>query len=495
MVKYCMFSRKGDNMKLPRVGMRIIKTMIAVFFAISISIILKVIDISRGKDISDLGDITVLNNMYTPFFAGIAAAYALHRDTKSSFNQAKIRSFGSIIGGYFGMVVILIAEYILITVTKLNETNYPLYLLITYLIVSVGIIPLIVIAIIFKQQTCVFISCLTYLSVTISIRNGGMNVILFASNRVLSTLIGIGISLLVNNISLFRRKNKDILFVSSLDNNFLTKDNINPYIKYKLNNLYYKDMPLVFATTRTPSSLNYVFDDVEVTYPMVIMNGASIYHFDKCVYEDKSKIDDQAEMFIESLLEKLDMNAFRYVIDDNMLHCLYQKIENEAERNYYNHRRNNKFNNFVRAKLLKELDVSLYIIIDKKDRIDNICNEINNSIYKDFVDLVVYKYESVDGDYWYLKINSKDATKERLVYEIKERDNFSKLVVCGSGKTDLNLIEKADFSMCLDIAPDYIKEKVDLVVKGDNSRVLKIFEKIYHAKNINKTINKIKKAK
>ena len=82
-------------MKLPRVGMRIVKTMIAVFFAIGISIILKIIDISRGKDISDLGDISVLSNMYTPFFAGIAAAYALHRDTKSSYNQAKIRSFGS----------------------------------------------------------------------------------------------------------------------------------------------------------------------------------------------------------------------------------------------------------------------------------------------------------------------------------------------------------------------------------------------------------------
>ena len=196
------------------------------------------------------------------------------------------------------MLIILITEFILIDKLNLNNTNYPLYLLITYLIVSIGVIPLIMIAIMFKQQTCVFISCLTYLSVTISIRNGGMNVIHFATNRVLSTLIGIGISLLINNISLLRRKNKDILFVSSLDNNFLTKDNISPYVKYKLNNLYYKKMPLVFATTRTPSSLNYVFDEVGVNYPMVIMNGAAIYHFDNGLYEDKCKIDDDAEQFI-----------------------------------------------------------------------------------------------------------------------------------------------------------------------------------------------------
>ena len=479
-------------MKLPRVGMRIVKTMIAVFFAIGISIILKMIDISRGKDISDLGDISVLSNMYTPFFAGIAAAYALHRDTKSSYNQAKIRSFGSIIGGYFGMVVILIAEYILIDVMSLNTTNYPLYLLITYVIVSVGIIPLIVIAIVFKQQTCVFISCLTYLSVTISIRNGGMNVILFATNRVLSTLIGIGISLLVNNISLFRKKNKDILFVSSLDNNFLSKDNINPYIKYKLNNLYYKNMPLLFATTRTPSSLHSIFDDVEVTYPMVIMNGSAIYHSNKEEFEDKCKIDDETEKFIEETLKELNINAFRYIIDDNMLHCLYTKIQNDAERNYYNHRRKNKFDNFVRASLLDELDISLYVVIDRKDKIDALYNEINNSKYIDCVDLIVYKYESIEGDYYYLKINSKEAKKENLVSEMKERGNFNKVVVCGSGNTDINMIKNADFSICVNNAPNHIKDIVNIVVK-DAGEVLKVFEYIYHSNDFDKKIKKVLK--
>lgn len=479
-------------MKLPRVGMRIIKTMIAVFFAIGISIVLKIIDISRGKDINDLGDISVLSNMYTPFFAGIAAAYALHRDTKSSYNQAKIRSFGSIIGGYFGMVVILITEYILIDMISLNTTNYPLYLFITYVIVSVGIIPLILIAIIFKQQTCVFISCLTYLSVTISIRNGGMNVILFATNRVLSTLIGIGISLLVNNIGLFRKKNKDILFVSSLDNNFLSKDNINPYLKYKLNSLYYKNMPLLFATTRTPSSLNSIFDDVDVTYPTVIMNGAAIYHCDTEEYEDKSKIDDEAEKFIEEKLNNLNMSAFRYIIDDNMLHCLYTEIKNDGERNYYNHRRKNKFNNFVRASLLDELDISLYVIIDKKEKIDILYNEINNSSYIDNVDLILYKYDSVEGDYYYLKINSKESKKEKLVFEIKERDNFNKIIVCGSGNTDINTIKASDFSLCIKNAPKHIQDMVDIIV-NDAKEVLKVFESIYHAKNYDKTIRKILK--
>ena len=51
-------------------------------------------------------------NMYTPFFAGIAAVYATHRDRKTSAKKARIRSIGSIIGGYFEMGIVYLIEYL-----------------------------------------------------------------------------------------------------------------------------------------------------------------------------------------------------------------------------------------------------------------------------------------------------------------------------------------------------------------------------------------------
>lgn len=482
-------------MKVQKVGKRIIKTMIAVFLSISVYLVLALIDTARGFKLPiSVDETSALCNMYTPFFAGIAAAYALHRDRKSSFAQAKIRSYGSVIGGYFGMIVVLVFEYIFRTTLNLHESNFILYKLLEFTIVSIGIIPLIVIAVTLKQQPAVFISCLTYLSVTISIRNGGMTIWLFATNRVLSTLIGIGISLLVNNFGKIKRKNKDVLFVSSLDNNFLNHGNINPYIKYKLNNLYYKDMALSFATTRTPSSLNYIFEDVEVTYPMVVMNGSAIYYFDKNEYHNINKIDDKTEKYIEKCLDKYNINAFRYIIDDNMLHCFYKKINNDGELKYYQDRRANKFDNFVRAELLDELDISLYIIIDTKEKIEMLCEDIYHSSYTANVDLVTYKYDECEGDYWYLKINSINSRKEKLVNVMKEMNSFNKLIVCGSGKTDMEIINKADLSICIESAPKYIQEMVDLVVK-DPGEVLKIYEKIYHTRNIDKCIDRYKKKK
>ena len=110
-----------------KIGMRSIKTMLAVFVSISIYVLLLLVDKAIGIDHNDWH---APSNMYTPFFAGIAAVYTLHKDRKSSFNQAKIRSLGSILGGYFGMIVIFITEYIFITLLNWEETHFVLYKLI-----------------------------------------------------------------------------------------------------------------------------------------------------------------------------------------------------------------------------------------------------------------------------------------------------------------------------------------------------------------------------
>ena len=77
--------------------------------------------------------------MYTPFFAGIAAVFATHRNKKSSKKQATVRSLGTIIGGYFGMAIILLFEFILVDLIHLDELNFILYYFLKFLFVSICI--------------------------------------------------------------------------------------------------------------------------------------------------------------------------------------------------------------------------------------------------------------------------------------------------------------------------------------------------------------------
>lgn len=472
------------------IGKRIVKTSITLFLIFMIYILLLWIDTLLGLEHSNF---KAPSNMYTPFFAGIAAVFATHRDKKNSFKQARVRSIGTLIGGYYGMIIIYIIEFLLIDLLKLNETYYILSYLLHYLFISLTIIPLIVFTVKLKQIDGVFITCLTFLSVTVSQRNGGMPVFQFATNRVISTLIGVGMSLFVNNYLLnLRYTNKDVLFVASLENNFLSKnDELSPFIKYKLNDLFENNIPLVFATTRTSMSFEYIFNNININYPMVIMNGACKYRLDKKRYSDVYHIDLNTRFKIDELLNKLNMNAFVYTINDHVLHAYHNILNNEGEKLFFSQRKHQNSYTFVRGTLPNDLNAHMYVIIDTKENIDKFTNNFQG--YND-VQLIVYKYkENINGvDYWYLKITNHLAKKENFVNSIKDEGKLKKLIVSGSGHTDLELIRQADLSLCLSTAPDYVKKEVDIIIDGSSEQVLRIIDKLYHSKNIDKEINKLK---
>mgnify|MGYP003292416061 CR=1 FL=1 len=469
---------------MPRVGMRIVKTFIAVFICMLLNILFMLLNKWFDLGIVDANGLVIF---YTPFFATIAAVYCLHRDKKNSLSQAKIRSVGTVIGGYFGLLVIIIADLLLVNVLGLNVSDPLLYKTLLYVFVSICIIPLIYLTVIMKQNSCVFITCLTYLSVTISIRNM-QPVYIFATNRVISTLTGIGIALLINNISLIRNRNKNLLFVASLPSITDSKNKLSPYSRYTINDMYFKEMPLSIVTQTTLSAFKHVFDDVDITFPFVVMDGAAIYHFDKQEYENVFYIDNESESKINSILNEMGVNAFCYCIYDNILYCYYKNINNVGEQHYYNIRRKNAFDNFVRADVLTDIFISQYTIINKLNVLNNIINKLEE-VLGDAISYDVEPYE-IEG-YYSLNIISSSSTKVNLLKKIKG-NQYEKVIVCIEKTDDLPLLEVADFSFCMPTADNEVKERVDCIIKGKPDKVLRIFNNFYHSYTPDLIINYLK---
>ena len=189
------------------------------------------------------------------------------------------------------------------------------------------------------------------------------------------------------------------------------------------------------------------------------------------------------------------MNAFIYTINDNVLHAYHEHINNEGELAYYNHRKQRNNYGFVRATLPNELKPNLYTIIDSKSNIDKIKYAIDTSSFKDDVNLVDRKYyiDNKGNEYWILRISSSMTNKLNSIKSIYSEGKHNCLVVCASGRSDLELVKQANLSICLNTAPEYVKEKCDLIINGDSINILKIIDKIYHSNNVNKTIEDIKK--
>lgn len=475
------------------IGKRIIKTAITLFIALLIYIILLGIDdlINISHD-----NFMAPSNMYTPFFSGIAAVYATHQNKKLSIKQAKVRSIGSVVGGYFGMLIVFLYEFVIINLLGIHN-DLLLSQLIKYLIVSISIMPLITFTVNIKQPDAVFITCLTFLSVTVSQRNGGMPVFQFATNRVLSTLIGVAISLFVNSYLFNLKKcNKNILFVSTLERNFLSdKDELSPFVKYKLNDLNNFEIPFIFATTKSSAAFDYIFKNVNIDNPMVLMNGAAKYHLNTKKYDKVYHIKSSTRYFIDKKIEENNMNAFIYTINENTLHAYHNKLKNYGEIYYYKRHKERNNSGFVRAELPSDLKATLYTIIDNKRNITNLKKTIETSVYKDEVNMVENKYttDEFGNEYFILRISSSMTNKLNAIKNIYNEGKYNYLIVCPSGRSDLGLIKNANLSICLSSVPDYVKNECDIVINGNSEKILKIIDRIYHSNNIDHTIKKLKR--
>ena len=128
---------------MPKIGLRILKTSLAVFICLLIDAILKYFLLKNTFFVE-------LESYYSPFFAGIATVYCLHQNKSNSIKQAKIRAIGSIMGGFFGVLVVLFS----LLFKQIDITNF-----ISYTIFSLGIIPLIYITVLTKQTTSSFERC------------------------------------------------------------------------------------------------------------------------------------------------------------------------------------------------------------------------------------------------------------------------------------------------------------------------------------------------
>ena len=143
-------------MKL-KVGLRIIKTALAVFMCLTLYVLLKTIEYIPGVPEN------FAFTWYNPFFAGIAAAYSIHPSKKASLRQAKNRCVASLIGGIIG--ILLVSIYTVfggvwpnVSAIKLEEFNF----LLPYLLISICIVLVIETGVVFKQKDAIFASFFTF---------------------------------------------------------------------------------------------------------------------------------------------------------------------------------------------------------------------------------------------------------------------------------------------------------------------------------------------
>lgn len=391
------------KIKFPRIGQRIIKSGAAVMLCFL------VYQLSPRKGIL--------------FYMALAALQCMQQDHASTRSMARQRISGTLIGAIYGLITILLQQYLLLPL----ELPYLCYCLLLTLCVMACLYT----AVILKFKSAAYFSCVVYLSVTM-VHIGDENPYLFVLNRVVDTLIGVAIGMFVNHFHLPCRKNKDTLFVAGLDDVLLSRDSqMSAFSRVELNRMLEDGIPFSIMTMRTPASFLEATGGIRLKFPVILMDGAAIYNVRENTYPYKCEMPYEQAVIIVEKLKAMGLESFQNVINNDNVFIYFERITNEGSQDIYDRLRRSPYRNYINQPLPQGEPVVYIMVMDRSDKVhaayESLKNQGDTEKYK------ILCYESTDyPGYAYLKIYHPDANKLTALQHLKDLTGFQNVHTFGT---------------------------------------------------------------
>ncbi len=426
------------KLEFPPIGLRIIKSAIGVFLCFLINML-------RG------GEGIV-------FYSQLAVLWCMQDYISETRAKAKQRTIGTAIGAVSGLIVLILlkAIYSVIDIHIAEEAQGTAENFANAILISLFIILTLYTTVVIGKKQASYFSCVVFLSIVVN-HLGDANPYLFVWNRFLDTMIGIILGVIVNSFSLPRRKNRNILFVSGVDDTLLNhRDNLSGFEKVELNRMIEDGAKFTVSTMRTPAAISESIGDIHLNLPVIVMDGAALYDFKDRRYRKVYVIEPENSRKIASFLDKRQVPYFANVILQDLLIIYYQQTNLEIYNQLIAKLRKSPYRNYVQRPLTDGESVVYFMLLNKTEVIEKIYRQMQGSDFPS--DMKILKYPSRDyPGYSYIKIYNKHATREHMLEHLIKEVNCDKVVTIGTvpGKTD------------------YVVEP------GDSNRVVRLIKSVY----------------
>ena len=399
---------KIKSTALPPIGMRIIKSSIGVLLGFIIYLL-------RGKQ-------------GAPFYTALSVLWCMQPYPSNAKANARQRTIGTMIGAFYGLIMILLEYYFL---PFDNE-------FIRYLIISVLIIPVIYTTVVINKKNASYFSCVVFLSIVVNHLND-KNPYFFVFNRVLDTMIGIVLALIINTARIPRKKRDNLLFVSELDKALLNMHNtLTPYSKIELNKMLDNGLKFTIATMRTPAALLEALKDIRIKLPVIAMDGAILFDVKDNRYLKVYEMTySETKEFLE-LFKENNLHCFVNVVVEDSVIIYYDDFKNEVEKRIYDTLRSSPYRNYIKEELPERYGAVYLMLIDENKKIENLYSQMKELGYTERFKILKYSSDDFPG-YSYIKVYNKKAIKENMIQYIKELTKADDIIILESSKEGKNL--------------------------------------------------------
>lgn len=389
--------------KFPHIGLRIVKSAIAIFICFLISFI-------RGKS----GIV---------FYSQLAALWCIQMYATHTRKNAVQRFVGTTIGAIYGLLFLLVKRAI--NPPAVNND------VIGAFIISVMIVIILYTTVLIKKKQASHFSCVVFLSIVVN-HLGDSNPYLFVWNRFLDTVIGIAVGIGVNSFSLPKEKQQDILFISGLDDALLHKnDNLSDYSKVELNRMLDEGINFTISTRRTPASLMKPMEEIKLRLPVIAMDGAVLYDMRENSYLKVYVISNALSKEVLNIIERQNLNCFINIIIDDTLVIYYNDTEDEVQKKLIHELRRSPYRNYVKRNSEISENVVYFMLLLPVVQIEAFHEALEKEGMTKRLKVLKYASKEYPG-YAYIKIYNKNATRENMSRYLKEMLKIDKTVTFGS---------------------------------------------------------------
>ena len=391
---------------LPPIGARIIKSSLGSLICVGIYFIRELLPIGSG----------------IPFYSILAVLWCIQPYTTSTLAMAKQRTTGTFLGAAYGLGFLLVFR-------ALGGGTKA----VVYVTACLMLIPILYTTVLLEKRNASYFSCVVFL--TIAINHGfDENPYLFAFNRVLDTLIGIGVAVLLNSAHRPVKQKENILYVSGIDSVLVSSREVMiPYNKVELNRLIALGVHFTVSTIRTPASMMEPLSGINLNLPVIAMDGAVLYDIRENRYLDVFALERSAAAQVEAIIEGEGAHAFVNALRDNTLLIYYGDLQNDAEKDMFARLRRSPYRNYTgkRYRGDAEGEQVLYIMaLTRTDHAQRIAGKIQEAL-SGRVRVMLYPASEYAGC-TYLKVYAADACKANMLKILQKRVGAEKIITFGS---------------------------------------------------------------
>lgn len=256
-----------------------------------------------------------------------------------------------------------------------------------------------------------------------------------------------------------------ILYISDLDGTLLTnsamisatcKDLINKAINNKIN--------FTVATARTPATAVNILKGLNISMPIITMNGSTIYDMNTSRYIYYSTIDNNLLDPLQALIKEENIDPFIYCMKGNHLFVYHNKLTHPYQISFYKERNSTSYKTFIESRLPDDSEVLYFTIMDYENKVNSLYERI-----KDIEGLSITKYrDTYNKDIINLEIYHSSSSKGSAIKYLKNHFNFDKVVTFGDNLNDISMFQVSDECYAVENATDELK-KIATNIIGANT--------------------------